>query len=78
MPRCLFVSSLLRSAEYDEVSQTLHLVFVRSGGYRYFGVPNDVFTRLVEAKSKGTFFREHIASRYEFEQVPEPRTPGPE
>jgi hypothetical protein len=35
--------------------------------YRYFDVPQDVFRKLMRAKSKGVFFNAHIRDSYRVE-----------
>jgi hypothetical protein len=61
----VFNSSAIDRAEYNPTTQVLQLWFVESGGpYDYYGVPQHVFDDLCRARSKGTYFNNHIRDRY--------------
>jgi len=42
--------------------------------YQYYGVPQDVYQRLMMALSKGRFFNEEIRDRYEAVEIRHGRT----
>lgn len=62
-------STSLAAVAYDNARAHLEIEFRSGARYRYAGVPADVFTRLVEAESKGRFFNEHVRSGYAFERL---------
>ena len=43
---------------------TLSIWFRESGRYDYYGVPENVYTAFLSARSKGSFFNDHIRDRY--------------
>lgn len=59
-------SSNLRSADYDDRTGTLLIVFHHGGRYRYHGVPRSVYEALLRAPSKGHHFDTCIKGRYTF------------
>ena len=59
-------SSMIAAFKYDESSQTLYVLFNRTGIYRYFDVPADVIEELREASSKGSFMRHAIIDYYAY------------
>jgi hypothetical protein len=63
-------SSLLASARYQAEKSTLDLEFREPGiNYRYFNVPADVYTRLINAESKGSYFNTHIRNRFPYQRL---------
>ena len=63
-------SSLLASVRYQAEKSTLDLEFREPGiSYRYFNVPADVYTRLISAESKGSYFNTHIRSRFPYQRL---------
>lgn len=60
------ISSTLRSADYDNRTATLLIMFHHGGRYRYHGVPRTVYDALLQAPSKGSYFDSHIKGRYTF------------
>lgn len=61
----VFNSTAIRQAEYNPQTKVLKLWFVESGGpYDYVGVPQHIFDGLCNARSKGTYFNDHIRDRY--------------
>ena len=60
-----FDSTAIRQAEYNDMTGTLSLWFVESGGpYDYYMVPRRIFDGLCNAASKGSYFNAHIRDRY--------------
>lgn len=62
-------STSLAAIGYDTARAHLEIEFRSGVRYRYASVPADVFTRLVEADSKGRFFNEHVRTRYAYERL---------
>jgi hypothetical protein len=63
-------SSLIRSVGYDLDNSILEVEFVESGRvYEYFDIPLSVYTELMEAESKGTYFNESIRDLYSYQEV---------
>ena len=54
----------LVAVTYDFMHQTLLVEFHRGGSYRYYGVPAAVYHALLDAPSKGKFFRHAIRNGY--------------
>jgi hypothetical protein len=57
-------SSMLARAQYNAAQERLLLEFRDGSRYCYCGVPDPLFTRLVQAPSKGAFFNHQIRNRY--------------
>ena len=57
-------SSVIRSYRYDPVSRGLELQFVSGRRYRYHDVPEETFSAMRRAFSKGQFFNHHIRDRF--------------
>ena len=62
-------SSTLQSVGYDPETQTLELAFLSGGIYRYSGVPQAVYSGILRAASKGSYFHQEIKDRYPFVRV---------
>lgn len=56
-------SSSLDSVGYE--GNVLEVRFRNGGVYRYFDVPERMYSLLMGADSKGAFFNRHIRDRYE-------------
>ncbi|HZW03281.1 MAG TPA: KTSC domain-containing protein [Anaerolineaceae bacterium] len=70
MDRQPLVSSTIASAGYDPQDQTLELEFISGTVYRYYTVPEEVFSGLLSAGSAGQFFDTNIKKAgYKFERV---------
>ncbi len=58
-------SSLIRSVGYDLLASTLEIEFVDPGRlYEFFDVPFSVYSELMEAESKGSYFNDFIKDLY--------------
>jgi hypothetical protein len=55
-------SSAIARIEWE--AGTLSVWFHESGKYDYYGVPESVYHAFLAARSKGTFFNDHIRDRY--------------
>jgi hypothetical protein len=66
MQRTPVVSTYIKSVGYGPDSLTLEIEFHRGGLYQYFGVREDVYEGLLNAPSKGRYFRTFIDQQYRF------------
>jgi hypothetical protein len=65
-------SSLIRSVGYDLASSVLEVEFLeRNRLYHYFDVPLSVYSELMAAESKGSYFNEHIRDMYTYQEADE-------
>ena len=62
-------SSSLRAIGYVSQTQHLHIIFRNGRGYRYFGVPNQIYQALVGAESKGRYFNAAIKPAFACERL---------
>ena len=62
-------SSTIRSIGYDSTTLTLEIEFQARGTYRYFDVPEFLYSGLMVASSKGTFLNSRILGRYRQEEI---------
>jgi hypothetical protein len=60
------VSTYIQAVGYDADSLTLEIEFHRGGLYHYLAVPADVYEGLLNAPSKGKYFRTFIDTQYRF------------
>jgi hypothetical protein len=63
------ISSMMRSAGYDDAHAVLEIEFVTGRVYRYHAVPRREWTGLMEAESKGRYFDAHIRDKYPMRRV---------
>ena len=64
------VSSMMRSAGYDEAHAVLEIEFITGHVYRYHAVPRRDWQGLMDAESKGRYFEAHIRDKYPTARVP--------
>ncbi len=65
-------SSLIRSVGYDPGDSVLEIEIVAQGRtrvYEFHDVPYSVFTELMDADSKGTYFNEFVRDLYSYEEL---------
>ena len=62
-------STNLQSVGYDQGTQTLEVQFVSGRVYQYYGVPENMHTLLMQARSKGQFFNTNIRNSFPFSRV---------
>ena len=67
MRRIPVASEAMRSIGYE--GTVLEIEFVDSDVYRYFDVPESVYSGLILAESMGGYFAEHIRDSYRFTRV---------
>ena len=63
------VSSQLKEVEYDTETSILTVTFMQGRMYEYKDVPVDVFRKLIEAESIGSYFISQIKNKYQFKQI---------
>ena len=56
-------SSNLISVGYDEATKILIIKF-HNGSYKYLKVPKNIYLKLMDATSKGTYFHNHIKNQF--------------
>lgn len=62
---------------YDDEQHTLDVVFYRSGVYRYFNVPREVYDNWLNAESKGLYLRQALIGSFPFQRLrPQRATPA--
>ena len=61
-------SSMISAFGYDKAEKILEVAFHRTGVYRYYDVPQDVFEGLRDASSKGSYMRSMIIDVYDYEK----------
>jgi hypothetical protein len=69
MRRTAAKSSSVVGVGYDPRSKTLEIEFVSGDVYRYFDVPAEVHSDLLNSESKGRFFMAHIRDVYRFTKI---------
>ena len=57
-------SSLVHSVGYDPKTETLEIEFHKTGVYQYSEVPKSVFSELMKASSKGSYFNSMIRDAF--------------
>lgn len=63
-------SKVIRAFEYFPERRELRVTFQSGKRYVYEGVPDDVYTAMKGAFSKGEFFNAHIKDRFPFSRSP--------
>lgn len=58
------LSSAISAVGYDAATKHMKIRFVEGHTYDFCGVPESVFDGLLEARSKGVYYNEHIRDRY--------------
>lgn len=60
MQRTHVSSSNLKSVGYDADNMVLEIEFLSSGIYQYYNVPQSIYSGLMNASSKGSYFDSYI------------------
>lgn len=63
------ISSNLSSVGYSSSQMVLEIQFNDGAVYQYFGVPQSVYTSLMNASSHGTYFHAYIRNVYRYTRV---------
>ncbi len=69
MNRVSVSSSNIAQIGYSPESSTLEILFHTGSVYQYFNVPASVYSALMNAYSKGTYFAQSIKNSYRYIQV---------
>ena len=64
MERKRLNASNLRSAGYDARNRVLEIEFSNGGINQYAGVPEEIYRRLMNAPSPGSYFRDEIEESF--------------
>lgn len=62
----LLESSNLKQADFDPMMGTLTIGFVNGTVYEFYGVPEDLYQKLLDASSPGKFFLSQIKGKFDF------------
>jgi hypothetical protein len=62
-------STNLKSVTYNEVTDTLTILFMSGRTYAFMKVPKRTYTNLLSAKSKGDYFARWIKHRYTYKEI---------
>ena len=69
MDRSGVASSSVAAIGYDPGTQTLEVEFLKGSVYQYYGVPDHMYDRIMQAASKGLFVNTYIRDSYPFSRV---------
>ena len=58
-------SSAIEAVGYDSASARMRIRFSGGNEYDFYGVPHTAYQGLMSARSKGTYFNDHIRDRYQ-------------
>ena len=62
-------SSNIRSIGYEGNTQTLEVEFLSGWVYQYYGVPEHLHERMMQAPSKGRFLNQYIKNGFPYSRV---------
>ncbi len=62
-------SSVVAAIRYDINNSTLRVVYVSGAVYDYKKVPEEVYSKMKKASSKGEFLNKQIKPNYGFEKI---------
>ena len=65
------LSKCISAAYYDDITKSLWINFRSNSGvsYQFIGVPKAKWSGFLAAASKGTYYHQHIAGRYQNSSV---------
>jgi hypothetical protein len=69
MNRTNVVSSDIKSVGYDVMTRILEIEFNSGGIYQYSGVPEAIYTGLMNTSSHGKYFHEFIKDLYSTRRI---------
>ena len=69
MTRQIIISTDLKSVGYDAIAHVLEVELQSGPIFRYFDVPVSVYDALMSAPSKGRYFNDNVAGKYESRQI---------
>lgn len=62
-------SSLIRSIGYDLASSVMEVEFMNDHVYEYKDMPLSIYSELMAAESKGTYFNDFVKDLYSYRQL---------
>ncbi len=62
-------SSMIHAVGYDPEKRIMEIVFNSGRTYQYLNVPSDVYEGLMQAESKGSYFRSVILDMFEYKRI---------
>lgn len=69
MERVAVRSTEIAIVGYDPASRLLEVAFRNGNLYHYAEVPQTVYDQMIQAKSVGTYFAEHVKTVYAYKKV---------
>ena len=66
---CIMPSSVIKKLHYEVDGERLTVTFQSGAVYRYYRVPEQVYTGFRLARSKGRYLNRHIIDHYPFERI---------
>lgn len=67
--RVAVASTNLKSVGFDPKTKTLEVEFIHGGVYRYYEVPAEIHSGLINAESKGKYFQTNVRQKFRFERI---------
>ncbi|HRZ18537.1 MAG TPA: KTSC domain-containing protein [Methanofastidiosum sp.] len=62
-------SSNIRRLGYDEPSKTLIIVFKSGSAYEFADVPKEIYEKLLQTPSIGTFFTKYVRDKFTYKKI---------
>lgn len=69
MQRTSVISSNLVSVGYDQQASILEIEFRQGDIYQYTSIPRYIYSELMVANSKGTYFNDHIKDHFDYHKI---------
>lgn len=66
---CSMPSSVVAEIAYNKLTHTLRVSYVSGMIYEYKNVPEQIYTAMKTAFSKGIFLNKYIKGKFDFEKV---------
>lgn len=63
------LSSNIRAIGYDAAESMMDVAFTSGDTYRYFNVPEHIYTTFLHASSHGQFMNDYIRYNYRYQKV---------
>jgi len=71
MQSVVMPSSVVRYFQYEPASLRLRVYFLSGAIYDYMDVPEEVYLKMRQSRSKGSFLNKHVKGKYQFEKIKE-------
>ena len=62
-------STRIKSVEYNNSTEVLTIEFVKGGKYKYYSVPEIIYTGIIKSASPGAYFDNNIKLKYNHKKV---------